>query len=104
VIFGGVRAGVPRPEQTTQRLAGLIEVGLQRVKLSPPVSFAAAFSFSECAVIRVASTSIVNRTGAPSSSQNRARARACIPRSNPFLTALVEKLYHHLGNLQRLAV
>jgi Transposase, Mutator family len=43
--------------------------------------FPAAFSFSECAVINVASTSIVNRSGAPESSQNRSRAVACAERS-----------------------
>ena len=32
VIIGGVRAGVPRPEQTAERLTRLIEVDLQRVK------------------------------------------------------------------------
>jgi hypothetical protein len=32
VVGGRVRAGVPRPQQRAQRLAGLIGVGLQRVK------------------------------------------------------------------------
>ena len=32
VIIGGVRAGVPGPQQAAERLAGLIQVDLQRVK------------------------------------------------------------------------
>jgi hypothetical protein len=41
----------------------------------------AALSLSECAVISVASISIVNRPGAPCNSQHRSRARACAARS-----------------------
>ena len=32
MVGGGVRAGVPRPQQTRERLARLVGVGLQRVK------------------------------------------------------------------------
>jgi hypothetical protein len=41
----------------------------------------AAFSFSECAQISVASRSIVSRCGAPCCFQNRSRARACAARN-----------------------
>ena len=51
----------------------------------------AACPFSECAVISVASMSIVKDSGAPCSSQNRALARACAPRTasnNPGVEAI----------------
>lgn len=79
MIGGGVRAGVPRPQERPQRLPR--SVGLQRVKPVAVLEFPAARSFSEWAVINVASTSIVNRSGTPCSSQNHSRARACSERN-----------------------
>ena len=82
VVGGGVRAGVPRPEHRAERLPGLISVGVQRVKPVAALVVAGRLpSFSECAVISVASMSIVKDSGAPCNSQNRPRARACAERN-----------------------
>ena len=91
VVGGGVRAGVARPQQAAERLARLIGVGQQRVKPVAALVVAGRLLLLECAVISVASTSIVNRSGAPCSSQNRSRARACAARSassSPGSTAI----------------
>src|SRR5450755_5158827 len=54
VIGGGVRAGVPRPQDPGGRLAGPVEIAQQRT-MAVALKFPAAFSFSELALVSVAS-------------------------------------------------
>ena len=73
------RHGVARAQQDRQVLPGLVRVCPQPGGTRQPccLKFPAAFSFSECAVISVASTSIVNRPGAPRQLPELSRSRAC---------------------------
>ena len=71
-----VRPSVAGTQLARQRLTGLIAIGQHRREPVATLKRARRRSFSECDVISVASRSIVNRSGAPTSSQTRARARA----------------------------
>jgi hypothetical protein len=81
VIGGGVGARVARAQHAGQRLARLVEVGQQRVKPKAAAKGAAAPSFSECAVINVASMSMMICPGAAPAFQAFSRARARAARS-----------------------
>ena len=63
VIGGRVRAGVPRSEDRGERLAGLVQIAVQRMEPVPVLVVPAASSFSECAVNNVASMSNVIVSG-----------------------------------------
>jgi hypothetical protein len=80
VILGCVRARVPRPPYHTQRLSGLIGVGLKWVKPEPALVVVGSLLLSGCTVMSVAFTSIVKDSGAPCC-QKRSRACACALRS-----------------------